>query len=411
MDFGALQETLRRFAAERGWEPFHTPKNLATALLVEAAELAEIFQWLTPEQSVAVGDDAVLHERVGDELADVLLYLAQVADRVGVDVDQAVARKLRRNARKHPPSRSVVPAAAPRLAPREVHVLVDWENVQPKEADLRALVGDASDLWLFHGPNQRRVGTHHPGFGDRVTLVPISRTGKNALDFHLTFYIGYIAARYPNAGLVVVSNDQGYAPMLEHARSLGFDARLVGVERTAKRGRAAKAPVAAARRTSRARPPKAVAETVTAPPAAAKAARKTAPVPAAAPRKRPRRAASPATPRAPAKKAALAPSPVSAPAARAKRTSTRRAVPPRAAPAAAASIDTGALAGRVAVQLAAMPLHKRPTRRASLLRLIGSRLAEGTDEAVRVAVVEQLLAGGVISFEGNGGVRYAADAA
>ena len=60
--------------------PFHTPKNLAMALLVEAAELAEIFQWLTPEQSQVAKADAVLRERVAHEGADVLLYLAQLAD-------------------------------------------------------------------------------------------------------------------------------------------------------------------------------------------------------------------------------------------------------------------------------------------------------------------------------------------
>ena len=57
MDIEALQATLRSFAAERDWQPFHTPKNLATALIVEAAELAEIFQWMTPDQSIAAHTD------------------------------------------------------------------------------------------------------------------------------------------------------------------------------------------------------------------------------------------------------------------------------------------------------------------------------------------------------------------
>ena len=76
MDLKALQTTLREFAAEREWQPFHTPKNLAMALVVEAAELAEIFQWMTPEQSQAARGDLVLQEQVADEVADVLLYLA-----------------------------------------------------------------------------------------------------------------------------------------------------------------------------------------------------------------------------------------------------------------------------------------------------------------------------------------------
>ncbi len=73
MDIGALQRSLREFTAERDWQPFHTPKNLAMALMVEAAELAEIFQWLTPEQSTAARGDTLLQQRAGEEVADVLL--------------------------------------------------------------------------------------------------------------------------------------------------------------------------------------------------------------------------------------------------------------------------------------------------------------------------------------------------
>lgn len=79
MDLLALQNTLRQFAAERDWQPFHTPKNLAMALVVEAAELVELFQWLTPEQSASLSDDAVVHEKVGDKVADVLLYCKRPA--------------------------------------------------------------------------------------------------------------------------------------------------------------------------------------------------------------------------------------------------------------------------------------------------------------------------------------------
>ena len=103
MDLGALQSRLRQFAADRDWQRFHTPKNLAMALVVEAAELVELFQWLTPDESGRVAQDAALHERVGDELADVLLYLLQLADHTGVDLDAAIERKLRKNALKHPP--------------------------------------------------------------------------------------------------------------------------------------------------------------------------------------------------------------------------------------------------------------------------------------------------------------------
>ncbi|KRD42620.1 nucleotide pyrophosphohydrolase [Acidovorax sp. Root275] len=110
MDVDALQARLRAFAAERHWEPFHTPKNLSMALMVEAAELAEIFQWMTPEQSLAARDDPALTEPVADEVADVLLYLLQIADHAGVDLAQAVENKLRKNAVKHPAPRVVDPA-------------------------------------------------------------------------------------------------------------------------------------------------------------------------------------------------------------------------------------------------------------------------------------------------------------
>jgi NTP pyrophosphatase (non-canonical NTP hydrolase) len=231
LDFQSLQEKLRRFAAERDWQPFHTPKNLAMALLVEAAELAEIFQWLTPEQSQAAKADAILRERVAHEVADVLLYLAQLADQMEIDIDESVDRKLLKNARKHPPLRPAIATTAslPSQPPR-THVLIDWENTQPEEADVRTLVPGASDVWLFHGPNQKNVTSHHAGFGDRITPVRIARTGKNALDFHLTLYIGFIAARDPAARFVVISNDKGYGPMLDHAKELGFAAERVAFD-------------------------------------------------------------------------------------------------------------------------------------------------------------------------------------
>ena len=101
MDISALQRRLRQFAADRDWQPYQTPKNLAMAMMVEAAELLEIFQWLTPEQSLALSDDQRRH--LGEELSDVLLYLVQIADHAGVDLDAAVERKLALNAIKHPP--------------------------------------------------------------------------------------------------------------------------------------------------------------------------------------------------------------------------------------------------------------------------------------------------------------------
>lgn len=107
MDIQALQVTLRDFAAARHWQKFHTPKNLSTALMVEAAELAEIFQWMTPEESQAAHQETAVKEHIADEVADVLLYLLQLADHCAIDLPQAVANKLVKNAAKHPVSASV----------------------------------------------------------------------------------------------------------------------------------------------------------------------------------------------------------------------------------------------------------------------------------------------------------------
>lgn len=95
-----LRVALRRFADARDWQQFHTPKNLAMALSVEAAELLEQFQWLTPEQSARL--DARRKRAVADEIADVLLYLTRLADVLGIDAVAAARRKIRVNARKYP---------------------------------------------------------------------------------------------------------------------------------------------------------------------------------------------------------------------------------------------------------------------------------------------------------------------
>jgi NTP pyrophosphatase (non-canonical NTP hydrolase) len=99
-----LRDRLRAFAAEREWEPFHTPKNLAMALSVEAAELLEHFQWLTPEASMALDPDT--RAGVREELADVLLYLVRLADRLDVDLIEAAHDKMRLNALKYPVERA-----------------------------------------------------------------------------------------------------------------------------------------------------------------------------------------------------------------------------------------------------------------------------------------------------------------
>jgi NTP pyrophosphatase (non-canonical NTP hydrolase) len=92
---------LRRFADERHWEAFHTPKNLASALIVEAAELLEHFQWLTQEQSREL--PPATKQEVAHEIADVLLYLTRLADQLGIDMLAAASEKMGMNAIKYPP--------------------------------------------------------------------------------------------------------------------------------------------------------------------------------------------------------------------------------------------------------------------------------------------------------------------
>jgi len=99
----ALQQRLAAFAAARDWEQFHSPKNLAMALAVEAAELVEEFQWLTEEQSRRLDDER--RERVRLELADVFIYLLRIADTLGVDLLRAADDKIALNERKYPVER------------------------------------------------------------------------------------------------------------------------------------------------------------------------------------------------------------------------------------------------------------------------------------------------------------------
>src|SRR5262245_46663272 len=106
MDVRRIQQALRQFAAERDWEQYHTPKNLATALVCEAAELAEVFQWLTPEQSAVAMEDAKQAEAIRHEIADVQIYLIRLADKLGVDLETVVDDKLAINASKYPIERA-----------------------------------------------------------------------------------------------------------------------------------------------------------------------------------------------------------------------------------------------------------------------------------------------------------------
>jgi NTP pyrophosphatase (non-canonical NTP hydrolase) len=99
-DLHSLRDALRDFAAARDWRPFHTPKNLAMAMIVEAAELVEHFQWATPEESMAPPPAKLAAIR--DEVADTLIYLVELADALDIDLVAAARDKIAKNAVKYP---------------------------------------------------------------------------------------------------------------------------------------------------------------------------------------------------------------------------------------------------------------------------------------------------------------------
>jgi len=96
----ALRDALRQFASERDWDQFHSPKNLAMALSVEAAELLEHFQWMPEADSAALAPEQ--HAKVREEVADVLLYLIRLADKLDIDLLPAAAEKIEVNRTKYP---------------------------------------------------------------------------------------------------------------------------------------------------------------------------------------------------------------------------------------------------------------------------------------------------------------------
>lgn len=99
-ELSALRDRLRRFAAERDWDQYHSPKNLAMALIVEAGELVEHFQWLSESQSTALS--AAQRKAVESEIADVLIYLVRLADKLDIDLAVAATAKMAVNEVRYP---------------------------------------------------------------------------------------------------------------------------------------------------------------------------------------------------------------------------------------------------------------------------------------------------------------------
>jgi NTP pyrophosphatase (non-canonical NTP hydrolase) len=102
-----MQETIariRKFRDDRDWKQFHNPKDLAVSICIEAAELLELFQWKTGEESARFAVDN--RERVSEEIADVVIYLVELADITGIDLAKAIDAKLEKNAKKYPVDKS-----------------------------------------------------------------------------------------------------------------------------------------------------------------------------------------------------------------------------------------------------------------------------------------------------------------
>ncbi len=269
---------------------------------------------------------------------------------------------------------------------KELHALVDYENVQPALEELAKLAPGFTDVWLFHGPHQAKQAQQLAASHERVALVPRSGNGRNALDFHLTFYLGYVAAKHPAAHLVVVANDKGYDPMIAHARLLNFTVKRVGhkakpptAAKPAAKKPALAAKAAPAKKAASAKAPAPAKKAATKQPVAKQAAPKQAPAKKAPAQKAPAKKVP--SKKVPAKKAALA------------------QAQPKAAPASESKEFT-----RIKKALGKMGAE-RPTKRKSFLRHVQAMLGKDSTAEQVDALVHQLeqakvvrIAGEVVSY-------------
>lgn len=102
MNLSEIRKRLAQFAEVRNWDQFHSPKNLSMGLAAEAAELLEIFQWLTEKQSKEIIRDEKEMALVREEIADVFIYLVRLSDKLGIDIEKAVEEKMKLNEKKYP---------------------------------------------------------------------------------------------------------------------------------------------------------------------------------------------------------------------------------------------------------------------------------------------------------------------
>ena len=102
MDIDKIKKKLKKFAQERDWEQFHSPKNLAMALSGEVGELSEIFQWLSDKESKRENISEIDLKRAREEIADILLYIIRLSDKLDIDLEEAIIDKLKINSEKYP---------------------------------------------------------------------------------------------------------------------------------------------------------------------------------------------------------------------------------------------------------------------------------------------------------------------
>jgi len=102
IDSEKINQLLRNFAKDRDWDKFHTPKNIASSIVVEASELLELFQWSRGQEGWHELHDPKIRSRAEEELADVMIYILRFADLAGIDLNKAMERKILENATKYP---------------------------------------------------------------------------------------------------------------------------------------------------------------------------------------------------------------------------------------------------------------------------------------------------------------------
>ncbi|RZS57130.1 PIN domain-containing protein [Sphaerotilus mobilis] len=387
--------------------PAPTLQGIAASLVVDAATLLEQSHALTGEASTwpAGGDRAwgrLIHQALKLAATGQIAIGVPLPASLTTDEQDAAARLVQ-----------ALQTRLPEAKRRATHVLIDYENVQPTLGEIQATAPGADHVWVFHGPHQKQAVQAYPAFGDRATAVPISQPGKNALDFHLSYYLGYIASRNERAEIVVIANDTGYDPMLRHAREMGVDVRRQPVVRPAKK--VAVAPMATS--TPAAAAP--ASSTVPAP-VAKKAAAKKVPTKKAAAKKVVTKkvvAKKVAAKQAAVKKAAVQTSPAKKAAAKnattkkvatkkspAKKLAATPAVLPK--PAASPGVEPSTPQVMHAIESLKKMGDKRPVRMSGLRGALKSLLADAGHPAGIDQAVQRLVALGIVDVSASPAVRF-----